>query len=64
MTYMFICMDCSRIFSVEMSLTKYNATSVHHCPNCCSRRTRRFFSEIPTVIYKGLGFTKQTKEDT
>jgi putative FmdB family regulatory protein len=61
-SYTFVCIDCGRIFRKEMSITMYTATSMHTCPHCKSTSTRRFFTDIPTVVYKDDGFTKHIKE--
>lgn len=63
MNYLFVCVDCNRIFNFNMSLTQYIASTIHHCPNCKSTNTRRFFSEVPAVSYKDDGFTKYIPEE-
>ena len=63
MQYLFICENCHRVISKEMSLEAYSTTTVFFCPWCHSANTRRFISEVPTVIYKDAGFTKHVKEE-
>lgn len=63
MQYLFICEDCHRVYSKEIPLEAYSTLTVFFCPWCHSSNTRRFFREIPTIIYKDDGFTKYVKEE-
>lgn len=63
MTYYFVCEKCGLVFFEEMTVQQYTATSIHACPECHSTKSKRFYNEIPWVIYKGNGFTKKVKED-
>ena len=61
MIYLFKCTNCNHEFSKDMAVTAYTATTIHFCPKCKSRNTKRVYYP-PNIVYMDGGFTKFNKE--
>jgi len=62
MNYQFICMKCKKKFSYELRVVEYTKTESFSCPNCHSVNTKRTY-DVPSVHYKGIGFTKSLNKE-
>lgn len=62
--YEFECQICMKIFSVKLSIDKYNELSNIRCPFCRTERLNRKYTQ--QIIFKGPGFysTDNRKRET
>lgn len=60
-TIPYVCKDCGHKFYTTRAVHLQSRDGIGKiaCPKCLSERTIRTFTEVPTIIFKGPGFTKR-----
>ncbi|MBM4160229.1 MAG: zinc ribbon domain-containing protein [Ignavibacteria bacterium] len=50
--YEYHCLDCDKIFSIQLSIEEHDKSEAPACPHCGSKKVKQHFSSVSVVTSK------------